>query len=122
MRRFGAPHVVIANAGVSAGTLTEYEEDLAVFRRVMDINVYGMAATFAPFVPAMKATGGEQRLVGIASVAGICDSDIILFFMIKRSDYVYHVQIDTSTSFIHLVTALPYQKKHQYSIPFIVVL
>lgn len=69
--RFGAPDIVIANAGVSAGTLTEHEEDLAVFRRIMDINVYGMAATFAPFIPAMKSTGGERRLVGIASVAGI---------------------------------------------------
>lgn len=69
--RFGAPDIVIANAGVSAGTLTECEEDLAVFRRVMDINVFGMAATFAPFIPAMKAAGGERRLCGIASVAGI---------------------------------------------------
>lgn len=71
MKRFGAPHVVIANAGVSAGTLTECEEDLAVFRRVMDTNVFGMAATFAPFIPAMKAAGGDRRLAGIASVAGI---------------------------------------------------
>ena len=71
IQRFGAPHIVIANAGVSAGTLTEYEEDLAVFRRVMDTNVFGMAATFAPFIPAMKAVGGDRRLVGIASVAGI---------------------------------------------------
>lgn len=69
--RFGAPDIVIANAGVSAGTLTEYEEDLAVFKRVMDTNVFGMAATFAPFIPAMKAAKGERRLVGIASVAGI---------------------------------------------------
>jgi NAD(P)-dependent dehydrogenase (short-subunit alcohol dehydrogenase family) len=69
--RFGAPDIVIANAGVSAGTLTECEEDLAVFRRVMDTNVYGMAATFAPFIPAMKAAGGDRRLCGIASVAGI---------------------------------------------------
>ena len=69
--RFGVPDIVIANAGVSAGTLSEYEEDLAVFRRIMDINVYGMAATFAPFIAAMKAAGGEKRLVGIASVAGI---------------------------------------------------
>ena len=69
--RFGVPDIVIANAGVSAGTLTECAEDLAAFRRIMDINVFGMAATFAPFIPAMKAAGGEKRLVGIASVAGI---------------------------------------------------
>jgi len=69
--RFGAPGIVIANAGVSAGTLTERVEDLAAFRRIMDTNVFGMAATFAPFIAAMKAAGGTKRLVGIASVAGI---------------------------------------------------
>ena len=69
--RFGAPDIVIASAGVSAGTLTECEEDLAVFKRVMDINVFGMAATFAPFIPAIKAARNGARLVGIASVAGI---------------------------------------------------
>jgi len=69
--RFGAPDIIIANAGVSAGTLTECEEDLDIFRRVMDTNVFGMAATFAPFIPALRVAGGERRLVGIASVAGI---------------------------------------------------
>ena len=71
MARFGVPEIVVASAGVSAGTLTEHAEDLAVIRRVMDINLYGMAATFAPFIPAMKQAGGWRRLVGIASVAGI---------------------------------------------------
>jgi len=71
MTRFGVPDIVIASAGVSAGTLTECAEDLAVFRRVMEINVFGTVATFAPFIAAMQAAGGERRLVGIASVAGI---------------------------------------------------
>lgn len=70
--RFGVPDIVIANAGVSAGTLTECAEDLAVFRAIIDTNLYGMAATFAPFIRPMQAAGGEgRRLVGIASVAGI---------------------------------------------------
>lgn len=71
--RFGAPHVVIANAGISVGTLTEESEDLSAFRRVMEVNVFGMAATFAPFLPAMKGLrdGVPRRVVGIASVAGI---------------------------------------------------
>ena len=69
--RFGPPDIVIANAGVSVGTLSEHEEDLPTFRRGMDTNVFGMAATFAPFIAAMKQAGGERRLVGIASVAGI---------------------------------------------------
>ena len=70
--RFGAPDIVIANAGISAGTLTECSEDLEVFRRIVDTNVYGMAATFAPFIGPMRRAGGAgRRLVGIASVAGI---------------------------------------------------
>ena len=68
--RFGAPDIVIANAGVSVGTLTECAEDLDAIRRVMDVNFFGMAATFSPFVHAMRVAG-RGRLVGIASVAGI---------------------------------------------------
>lgn len=70
--RYGAPEIVIANAGISAGTLTEYGEDLEVFRRIVETNLYGMAATFAPFIGPMREAGGSgRRLVGIASVAGI---------------------------------------------------
>lgn len=70
--RFGVPDIVIANAGVSAGTLTQHGEDLAAFRRIIDCNVYGMAATFSPFITPMLAAGASRRrLVGIASVAGI---------------------------------------------------
>lgn len=64
------PDVVIANAGISAGTLTGEPADAAVFRRIVDVNVTGMFDTFAPFVPGMRARGAG-RLVGIASVAGI---------------------------------------------------
>lgn len=68
--RHGAPDVVIANAGVSHGTLTEMAEDAAVFREIMDINVLGMVHTFQPFIaPMRERTSGS--LVGIASVAGI---------------------------------------------------
>ena len=70
MARSGPPDIVVANAGVSSGTLTECREDLAVIRRILEINVYGMATTFSPFIPAMKQQG-SGRLVGIASVAGI---------------------------------------------------
>lgn len=67
----GVPDIVIASAGVSAGTLTECAEDLPAFRRILDINVYGMAATFAPFIAAMRQRGSGGRLAGMASVAGI---------------------------------------------------
>ena len=69
MSRAGVPDVVIANAGVSVGTLTEYAEDIDAFRQVMDINVLGMVKTFQPFVTEMR-DAGQGTLVGIASVAG----------------------------------------------------
>jgi len=69
MSRVGVPDIVIANAGVSRGTLTEFVEDEEVFQHVMDINVLGMVKTFQPFlVPMREAKRGA--LVGIASVAG----------------------------------------------------
>lgn len=67
--RVGVPDLVIANAGVSIGTLTEYAEDMDAFKQVMDINVLGMVQTFQPYVAAMRAAG-SGTLVGIASVAG----------------------------------------------------
>jgi hypothetical protein len=67
--RFGVPDIVIANAGVSRGTLTEIEDDLAAFQEVFDINVMGMVKTFHPFVEPMKHAR-HGTLVGIASVAG----------------------------------------------------
>ncbi len=68
--RHGAPDIVIANAGISAGTLTELPEDLPAFERIFRVNVVGLFATFTPFVAAMRAAG-RGKLVGIASVAGI---------------------------------------------------
>jgi short-subunit dehydrogenase len=67
--RFGAPNLVIANAGVGVGTLGEELGDIAKLRRVLDTNVAGLAATFAAFAPSMRQAGGGT-LAGIASVAG----------------------------------------------------
>jgi short-subunit dehydrogenase len=71
MQRIGVPDIVIANAGVSRGTLTEHKEDIAAFRAIMEINVLGMVHTFQPFIAPMKASPGKGCLVGIASVAGV---------------------------------------------------
>ena len=70
VERFGWPDIVIANAGVSIGTLTEFREDLRGFEAVLRTNLLGMVATFQPFIAAMRERG-DGRLVGIASVAGI---------------------------------------------------
>lgn len=67
--RFGVPDIVIANAGVSRGTLTGEVDDLKAFQEIFDINVMGLVNTFHGFVGPMQAAK-RGTLVGIASVAG----------------------------------------------------
>jgi short-subunit dehydrogenase len=70
IKKMGVPDIVIANAGVSTGTLNSEKEDLVTFKRVVDINLYGVMHTFLPFMHTFKKRKLGQ-LVGIASVAGI---------------------------------------------------
>jgi NAD(P)-dependent dehydrogenase (short-subunit alcohol dehydrogenase family) len=67
--RFGAPDLVIANAGVNTGTHGDDLGDVEKLRRLLDVNVTGMAATLAAFAPAMREAR-RGTLVGIASVGG----------------------------------------------------
>ncbi|HZV55684.1 MAG TPA: SDR family oxidoreductase [Rhodocyclaceae bacterium] len=68
--RAGVPDLVIANAGISVGTLTQEASDLPVFERVLAVNVVGLVNTFHPFIAPML-DAGRGTLAGIASVAGI---------------------------------------------------
>ncbi|HUF80035.1 MAG TPA: SDR family oxidoreductase [Burkholderiales bacterium] len=67
--RHGCPDAVIANAGVSVGTLSDFPEDTRVFQELLDVNVIGIVNTFQPFIGPMRAQG-NGALVGIASIAG----------------------------------------------------
>jgi NAD(P)-dependent dehydrogenase (short-subunit alcohol dehydrogenase family) len=67
--RTGVPDLVLANAGVAGGFDTAQLDDLAVLRRMLEINLLGVATTFQPFVAAMCARG-QGALVGVASLAG----------------------------------------------------
>lgn len=124
MQHVGVPQVVIANAGVSSGTLTECAEDLVSFRRIMDINVYGMAATFAPFIPAMRqqaagtakvatnshAADFPARLVGIASVAGIRGLPGAEAYSASKAaaiSYLESLRLELRSSGIQVVTIAP---------------
>ena len=69
LARAGTPDLVIANAGVAGGFDTGEAADLAVMRRMLEINLLGVACTFQPYVAPMRAAG-RGALVGIASLAG----------------------------------------------------
>jgi short-subunit dehydrogenase len=124
--RFGVPDVVIANAGVSAGTLTECVEDLDVIRRVMDVNLFGMAATFSPFAHAMRLAG-HGRLVGIASVAGIRGLPGAEAYSASKAaviSYLESLRLEMRDSGVKVVTicpgyiATPMTEVNPYPMPF----
>ena len=66
----GLPDVVVASAGISVGMDSADSDDLGVMRDTFAINNTGMAATFHPFISAMRVRR-SGTLVGIASVAAI---------------------------------------------------
>ncbi|MDM0045272.1 SDR family oxidoreductase [Variovorax dokdonensis] len=69
MTRFGVPDAVIANAGVAGGFDTAIASDLQVLRRMLEINLIGVATTFQPFLAPMRERG-SGTLAGVASIAG----------------------------------------------------
>ncbi len=109
MARAGVPDIVVANAGVSVGTLTRYAEDNDVFQHVMDINVLGAVKTFQPFVEAMRQAG-RGRLVGVASVAGFRGLSGLGAYSASKAaliSYLESLRVDLHGSGVRVVTICP---------------
>ena len=109
MARFGVPDIVIANAGVSRGTLTEHKEDIAAFKAVMEINVLGMVHTFQPFIAAMRQAG-KGNLVGIASVAGVRGLPGAGAYSASKAaaiSYLESLRVEMAPSGVHVTTIAP---------------
>jgi NAD(P)-dependent dehydrogenase (short-subunit alcohol dehydrogenase family) len=124
----GVPDIVIANAGVSRGTLTEHAEDIDAFQQVMDINVLGMVKTFQPFIQPMREAK-RGRLVGIASVAGfrgLPGSEAYSASKAAAISYLESLRVELRESGIRVVTIAPgYIKSpmtdiNTYPMPFII--
>jgi short-subunit dehydrogenase len=105
----GGADLVIANAGVSVGTLTEHADDLAVFQRVLNTNLVAAIATFHPFVTPMRQRG-RGTLAAIASVAGVrglpgagayCASKAALI------SYCESLRVELRASGVRVVTLAP---------------
>lgn len=127
MARAGVPDIVIANAGVSRGTLTEYAEDIDVFQQVLDINVQGMVKTFQPFIAPMR-TARQGALVGIASVAGfrgLPGSGAYSASKAAAISYLESLRVELCDSGVKVVTICPGYIKtpmtdvNPYPMPFI---
>ena len=123
----GGVDVVIANAGISEGVLTEYYEDLEAFRRVMDTNVLALAHTFHPFIAPMR-TRGRGTLVGIASVAGIRGlpgSEAYCASKAAAISYCESLRVELRRTGVRVVTVAPgfvrtpLTAKNPYRMPFL---
>ena len=125
--RHGSPDIVIANAGISVGTLTHIAEDIEAFQDVLDINLVGMVKTFQPFLAAMR----ENRrgvLVGIASVAGYRGLPGAAAYSASKAaviSYLESMRVEMAGSGMRVVTICPgyietpMTAKNPYPMPFI---
>jgi NAD(P)-dependent dehydrogenase (short-subunit alcohol dehydrogenase family) len=126
--RFGPPDVVVANAGISRGTLLDHAGDAEVFRAIMDTNVLGIVHTFAPFVAAMRERR-QGALVGIASIAGFRGLPGAGAYSASKAaaiTYLESLRVELAGSGVAVVTicpgyvATPMTAKNPYRMPFLV--
>lgn len=123
----GVPQVVVANAGVSIGMDTTERGDLDVMARTFATNNTGLAATFHPFVDAMRARG-SGRLVGIASVAAIRGLPGHGAYCASKAAVVAYCESlrgELRSSGVRVVTLLPgyidtpLTRENRYNMPFL---
>jgi short-subunit dehydrogenase len=125
--RQGVPDVVIANAGISIGVDTEIREDIDVIARTFATNNIGLAATFHPFIAAMKRRG-SGALVGIGSVAGIRGLPGHAAYCASKAAVIAYCESlrgELRTSGVKVVTICPgyidtpLTRGNRYSMPFL---
>lgn len=127
IQQVGRVDIVIASAGISAGTLTEQQADFSVFKAIFDTNVMATVSTFEPFVPHMMQVGAGV-LVGIASVAGVRGLPGAGAYSASKAavtTYCESLRLELKPAGVDVVTIAPgYVKtemtaKNPYSMPFL---
>jgi hypothetical protein len=123
----GLPDVVVASAGISVGMDSADSDDLGVMRDTFAINNTGMAATFQPFISAMRARR-SGTLVGIASVAAIRGLPGHGAYCASKAAVVAYCESlrgECRDAGVHVVTLLPgyidtpLTARNRYAMPFL---
>ena len=119
--------VVIASAGISAGTLTEEMDDFGVFQSIFQTNVMATVSSFEAFIPGMLKRGAGT-LVGIASVAGVRGLPGAGAYSASKSavaTYCESLRLELTPRGVGVVTIAPgyirteMTAKNPYSMPFL---
>ncbi len=123
----GLPDVVVASAGISIGMDTAERADLDVMRELLAVNNVGLAATFHPFLAAMRGRG-SGTLVGVASVAAIRGLPGHGAYCASKAGVVAYcesLRVECRGSGVRVVTlvpgyvATPLTAGNRYSMPFL---
>jgi short-subunit dehydrogenase len=103
------------------------QKDLHTFKRVIEINLFGVIHTFLPFIKVFKKQKSGQ-LVGIASVAGIRGLPGSGAYSTSKAaliNYLESLRIEMKPFGIHVTTIAPgyihtpMTKHNRYTMPFI---
>jgi NAD(P)-dependent dehydrogenase (short-subunit alcohol dehydrogenase family) len=70
VERYGTLHVAVNNAGIVNGGRS-WELSLDEWRRVLDVNLWGVIHGIRTFVPLILAGGEEGHVVNVASMAAV---------------------------------------------------
>ncbi len=128
LARHGPPDLVIANAGISRGTLTEHAADSETFRHILEVNVVGIVNTFQPFLAPMRKAG-RGTLAGVASVAGyrgMPGSGAYSASKAAAIRYLESLRVELRGTGLRVATvcpgyiATPMTEKNPYPMPFII--
>jgi NAD(P)-dependent dehydrogenase (short-subunit alcohol dehydrogenase family) len=70
VERFGSLHVAVNNAGIVTGGYS-WELSLDDWRRVLDVDLWGVIHGIRTYVPLILATGEQGHVVNVASMASV---------------------------------------------------
>tara|TARA_Y100001936_G_scaffold252786_1_gene314103 strand:+ start:3969 stop:4727 length:759 start_codon:yes stop_codon:yes gene_type:complete len=124
---YGCPDIVIANAGISHGTLTEHAEDSKIFESILSTNVTGVVNSFQPFITVMRSQN-KGSLVGISSVAsyrGLPGGGAYSASKAAVNLYLESLRVEMYGSGISVITicpgyiVTPMTEKNPFQMPFI---
>jgi NAD(P)-dependent dehydrogenase (short-subunit alcohol dehydrogenase family) len=107
--RFGAPHVMINNAGI--GYLGLFlESDLEHWQRILNVNVMGVVHGCYYFLPMMIEAGGPRNLINVSSSAGNFPSPSMGAYAASKgavSIWTEGLKMELTDSNVHITTFCP---------------
>jgi NAD(P)-dependent dehydrogenase (short-subunit alcohol dehydrogenase family) len=111
VEHFGALHIAVNNAGI-VNRGNSWELSLEEWRRVLDVNLWGVIHGIRSFVPLILASGAEGHIVNVASMAAVLPLDRLGPYTVAKhgvlglSD-VLHAELDAIAAPVGVSVVMP---------------